>query len=253
MARTSCPQRCLPRFDFLPSHQQRTQVKAGVTPHDAPASHILASFRYKIRATLLDSPSHQFSILPLYQLSYPLSAQHPLLYIHRPPQVVPAMASHQPPVSPFKALGLGLAAGWVGILATLDVYSTASHSAQALPDHVELRNLPQSFSFAALLSPSTPGQLATVTYGKQPLHSSYLVCLALNEECRAMKRGGFYYLPVQDRPASRPCDLVFVDESWGARSIKTWDESKWGERLTMFPACKSFRTLMMISQMLIDS
>ena len=53
-----------------------------------------------------------------------------------------------------------------------------------------------------------------------------------------MKRGGFYYLPIQARLSSRPCDVVFVDETWGPRSTKLWDESGWEQRLNMFSTGK---------------
>ena len=112
-------------------------------------------------------------------------------------------------------------------------------SISELSSAVDIARLPLSFSFSALLSPNTPSNLPLIIHNRGPMHSTHLICLALNEECRLLKKGTFYFLPVGNLPAGRPCDMVFVDELWGEHGNKVWDTSNWLARLNMLDAGKS--------------
>jgi hypothetical protein len=64
-----------------------------------------------------------------------------------------------------------------------------------------------------------------------------MILLALNEECRMLKRGCFYHLPLrQGIKLAHPADLVFVDENWIDFDVKSWDWQTWEERLE---SCKA--------------
>ncbi|KIW32924.1 uncharacterized protein PV07_04437 [Cladophialophora immunda] len=108
------------------------------------------------------------------------------------------------------------------------------------PVGLTLSSLSREFSFAAYLSPrpvENQAQLMMVIFNEQPLDATYLVLLALNEECRRMQRGCFYYLPLrQEVSKGHPCDMVFIDEPWGAKSVRAWDASSWDTRLSMCAA-----------------
>ncbi|KIX93592.1 uncharacterized protein Z520_10770 [Fonsecaea multimorphosa CBS 102226] len=103
------------------------------------------------------------------------------------------------------------------------------------PVTVPLSSLPPEFSFTKYLSPNLVNDRShptIVTLNEKTLDATYLVLLALNEECRGMRRGCFYYLPLrQDVTRGHPCDMVFIDEPWGEKSVKTWDASNWEKRL----------------------
>ncbi len=145
-----------------------------------------------------------------------------------------------------KLSNLGLAAGWAEIFSVLS--TQPSYEANLDRVHpIDIKSLPKWFSFSALLSPAILSDLPIITRHGSPLHSTFVVCLALNEECRAMRRGGFYHLPVETRQLSRPCDLVFVDENCGLRSTTAWDQSDWQQRLDMFLAGKGPHTSPMTS------
>ena len=104
----------------------------------------------------------------------------------------------------------------------------------------DLRKLPRKlFSFSEYLSPVPIGKglCLTITLDGKPLDATYLIQLALNEECRRLKRGCFYKLPLrQESSKGHPCDLVFIDEPWGEKSRQALDHSDWNERLKMCDA-----------------
>jgi len=86
---------------------------------------------------------------------------------------------------------------------------------------------PQSINALTL----TVSPRSVIVQNNVPLEATHLILLALNEECRKLRRGCFYSLPSrQDLLKGHPCDLVFVDEVWGQKSLDTWDLYNWQER-----------------------
>lgn len=54
-----------------------------------------------------------------------------------------------------------------------------------------------------------------ITLDQKVLDPVYLILLGLNEECRVLRRGRFYHLPLrQDLDFNHPCDLAFVADDW---------------------------------------
>ena len=105
---------------------------------------------------------------------------------------------------------------------------------------VALDGLPNDFSISRYLSLqalSISSLPFIITNDGRPLPDSHLILLALNEECRILRRGGFYHLPLRsDITKGHPCDIVFVDEPWGNKGNKKWDSSNWKQRLDMCDA-----------------
>ncbi|OAP59893.1 hypothetical protein AYL99_04895 [Fonsecaea erecta] len=94
-----------------------------------------------------------------------------------------------------------------------------------------LSGVPLEFSFSSYLSPkSVPFEArpTVIIFKGRPLDATYLVLLALNEECHRMRPGCFYHLSLRrDVSKGHPCDMVFIDEPGGEKSVKTWDASSW--------------------------
>ena len=107
------------------------------------------------------------------------------------------------------------------------------------PVDVRLDQLNSEVSFSKFLSPRGTSGSIRITNDGDLLDSVHLINLALNEECRRLRKGCFYHVPLrQDQTKGHPCDLVFVDEDWGPTSIRTWDQTNWKERLEMCNARK---------------
>ncbi|KAI1618729.1 hypothetical protein EDD36DRAFT_40156 [Exophiala viscosa] len=110
---------------------------------------------------------------------------------------------------------------------------------------VSLEQLPTDFSFSLYLSPrdlSISASPFLITNNDAALPDSHIILLALNEECRILRRGAFYHLPLRsDVTKGHPCDIVFVDETWGDKGNAVWDASNWKQRLDMCDATRKMR------------
>ncbi|OAL39326.1 hypothetical protein AYO20_01196 [Fonsecaea nubica] len=134
--------------------------------------------------------------------------------------------------------------GYMALLPTgalLTGRQESSSKAQVVqPLQLGMSSLSRKFSMSAYLSPrpiETRDGPPIVTFNQKPLDATYLVLLALNEECRRMRRGCFYHLALrQDVSRCHPCDMVFIDEPWGEKSVKAWVASRWDKRLKICAA-----------------
>lgn len=106
-------------------------------------------------------------------------------------------------------------------------------------ENIPLSEVPPAFSFSSFLSHAASSQplvfgLITNGPGNKALDAVDLVQLALNEECRRLRRGTFYSVPRRQRAdTGTPCDLIFIDEPWGVTSRDAWDQGNWRERLEL--------------------
>ena len=99
---------------------------------------------------------------------------------------------------------------------------------------VELSALPVTFSVSTHLSPASYTEFSLIMNGGKPLHSTHLVCLALNLQCRIKREGCLSHLPLlEHKNQGHPADLIFIDEEWGSRSTSTWDRMNWADRLKL--------------------
>ncbi|KIW81009.1 hypothetical protein Z517_04032 [Fonsecaea pedrosoi CBS 271.37] len=134
--------------------------------------------------------------------------------------------------------------GYVALLPTgallIGRQESSSEAQVVQPIQLGLSSLSRKFSMSAYLSPrpvETRDGSSIVTFNQKPLDATYLVLLALNEECRRIRRGCFYHLALrQDVSKGHPCDMVFIDEPWGEKSVKAWDTSRWDKRLKICAA-----------------
>lgn len=118
--------------------------------------------------------------------------------------------------------------------------SSPSPNKTASPLSVSLERLPADFSFSRYLSQQAltiASRPFCITLNNAPLADAHLILLALNEECRILRRGSFYHVPLRSNMTKgHPCDLVFVDERWGDKGNARWDGSDWKQRLDMCDA-----------------
>ncbi|KAJ9609861.1 hypothetical protein H2200_006190 [Cladophialophora chaetospira] len=127
------------------------------------------------------------------------------------------------------------------IITKTDPFETSKPDSQsAKPKAVPLEDIAPDFSFSEYLSPSPRERkkesLLILLYDK-PLDATHLVLLALNEECRKLKRGCLYHLPLRsDAAKGHPCDMVFVDEPWDENDTTTWDALDWARRFELCDA-----------------
>ena len=109
---------------------------------------------------------------------------------------------------------------------------------EAMATSVELADFPRSHSLSTFLSPAAwmigYASPAVLTLGGRQLDSIHLVLLALNEECRAIKQGAFYHLPLRgEGDKGHPTDLIYLPDNWNDHDLNSWDQSSWAERLKM--------------------
>ena len=104
---------------------------------------------------------------------------------------------------------------------------------------MELADLPRQLSLSTFLSPVGgevyPGLVRTaLILNGQHLHSTHLILLALNEECRGLGQGAFYHVPLRSKGhESHPCDIIYLPDKWSKKDKISWDAASWVARLEM--------------------
>lgn len=113
-----------------------------------------------------------------------------------------------------------------------------------------LEELDGSFSFSTYLSPAVAHLSVArdvIFYDSQPIDGALLICLALNEECRKLRLGAFFHLPLRENhQVGHASDLLFGPKIWTDQDKLDWDVARWVERLDLFKInknCYGRRTL----------